>query len=80
MVERLHRGQLLKDRYWKARHMERGNYAALYPSEEAKALYEWLRARPRARLEMLDVISQSNSDAAALVVRSPPDDFTPGLC
>jgi hypothetical protein len=43
-------------------------------------LYEWLRARPRTRLELLDVQSQSNSDAAVLVVKSPPDDYTPALC
>jgi len=57
-----------------------GNYAAIVPSEEAKALYEWLRARPKARLEMLDVISQVNSDAAVLSVVAPPDDSTSSLC
>ena len=76
----VHFHELLKDRFWKARHLERGNTAALVPSEEARALYEWLRARPRARLEMLDVVSRANSDAAAMVVRTAPDDHTPALC
>ena len=76
----IHFHELLKDRFWKARHLTRGNVHALVPSEEARALYEWLRARPKTQLEMLDVISQANSDAAAVIVRVPPPEHTPGLC
>jgi hypothetical protein len=73
---RIHFHELLKDRYWKARHLERANYKALVPSEEARALYEWLRAHPDVELELSDVISQANSDAAALIVRRPPAEAT----
>ena len=76
---RLHFHELLKDRYWKARHLERANYRAIVPSEEARALYEWLRARPGVELELSDVVSQANSDAAAMIVRRPPADAT-ALC
>ena len=46
--------------------------------QEARALYEWLHAYPEVQLELLDVISQSNSDAAAFIVRRPPDNATAG--
>ena len=71
---RLHFHELLKDRYWKARHLERRNYRAVVPSEEARALYEWLRAHPGVELELSDVVSQINSDAAAFVVRRAPSE------
>ena len=29
---------------------------------------------------MMDVISQSNSHAAAVIVRKPPAEYTPNLC
>lgn len=61
-----------QDRYWKARHLEKGNYGAVVASEEARALYEWLRAHAGVELELSDVFSQINSDAAALIVRRPP--------
>ena len=41
-------------------------------AQEARALYEWLRANPEAELELLDVVSQQNSDAAAFIVRRGP--------
>jgi hypothetical protein len=55
-----------------ARHISQGNTAAVVPSEEARALYEWLHANPAVRLEMIDLVSQTNSDAAVFIVRSPP--------
>ena len=76
----IHFHELLKDRFWKAKHLEKGNYDAVVASEEARALYEWLRARPTTVLELSDVQSSSNSDAAVLVVRTPPDDYTRALC
>lgn len=70
---RLHFHELLKDRYWKAKRLAEGNHNALVPSEEARALYEWLRAHPSVELELLDVVSQVNSDAAAFRVLRAPD-------
>ena len=69
---RLHFHELLKDRYWKARSLEAGRLESLVPSEEARALYEWLRTMPGLELELLDVTAISNSDAAAFVVKKVP--------
>ena len=41
-----------------------------YPlSDEARALYEWLRAHPKALLELRPVKSMTNTQAAAFVAR-----------
>ena len=42
------------------------------PSDEARALYDWLKAAPGVRLELLDIVSISNGEAAAFVVRGAP--------
>jgi hypothetical protein len=69
---RLHFHELLKDRFWKARAILEGRHAAAVPSEEARALFEWLVANPAVELELSDVVSQINSDAAVLIVKRPP--------
>jgi hypothetical protein len=67
-ASRLHFHELYKDvkhlvaRFLKSRHPE------LAPSEEMRALYEWLAAHPRAALQLGNVVSQTNSDAALLIV------------
>ena len=73
---RIHFHELLKDRYWKARHLEKGNVKAVVASEEARALYEFLRDEAKGvkegagvQLELGDVVSQVNSDAAVFAVR-----------
>jgi len=65
---RIHFHELLKDRFWKAKHLAHGRLDSVVASEEARALYEWLRTQPGLQLELLDLTSISNSDAAAFVV------------
>ena len=66
---RLHFHEILKDRFWKAKHLEKGHTAAVVPSE-ARALYEFLR--DDADVELGDVVSQVNFDAGLFIVRRPP--------
>ena len=69
---RLHFHEILKDRFWKAKHLEKGHTAAVVPSEEARALYEFLRDDADVEIELGDVVSQVNSDAGLFIVRRPP--------
>jgi len=70
---RLHFHELLHDRVLTARKLKSHRPTSeLSPSDEARALYEWLRQQPGAELELVDVVSTSNSEAAAFVVRAFP--------
>ena len=67
---RLHFHELMVGTRWNTI-ADPGHKIPDYPlSEEASALYEWLRYHPRAVLELLPVKSPMNTQAAAFVARS----------
>lgn len=67
---RLHFHELMVGTRWNTI-ADPGHKIPDYPlSEEARALYEWLRDHPRAVLELLPVKSPMNTQAAAFVARS----------
>ena len=68
---RLHLHEVIKHWSWVAKRFEAGTADTLIPSDETRALWEWLRteAGAKAALELSPVKSKSNSDAAFFVVR-----------
>ena len=73
---RLHFHELLHDRFHNAKRLEvaesMGKPAVFRPSDEARALYEWLRTQPGLALALSDVFAVANSESAVFTVTAVP--------
>ena len=72
---RLHFHEFIKGQLAKGRKLARGDRSdnVIAPCEEARALYDWLRAPQQegVELQLSNAFSRTNSQAAAFTVRRP---------
>ena len=69
---RLHFHELYKDVKHLVARFLKSRRPPLAPSGEMRALYEWLALHPRAKLQLGNVVSQTNSDAAVFIALGDP--------